>query len=194
MISYSQTAIDGHNSKYDKQEHLTENNGDDNNDESSEFDDNNRDGDYKQRDSSDDDDDLSVAAHKPGVPKSLFDYSDNEFDHLLNNKDLDEDVKRIEYAYSRKRESIGCRKGTLLKEGPQEPSYEGMTAAKERAARKEYQNKRKKWRDQTRSNRLWAKKMTKFNDDDFTGNLCPTLRPMSDVCATHLERGHLFPD
>ncbi len=46
MISYAQLAIDGHNSKYDKQEHLTENNGDDNDDESSEFDDDNRDGDY----------------------------------------------------------------------------------------------------------------------------------------------------
>jgi hypothetical protein len=32
------------------------------------------------------------------------------------------------------------------------------------------------------------------NDSAFTGNLCPTLRPMSDVCITHLERGHSFPD
>ncbi len=47
MISYDQTAIDGHNSKYDEQEHLSKNNGDDNDDESSEFDDNNRDRDYK---------------------------------------------------------------------------------------------------------------------------------------------------
>jgi hypothetical protein len=96
MISYAQTAIDGHNSKYDKQEHLTENNGDDNDGESSEFDDDNRDGDYKQRDSSDDEDDLNLAVHKPGVPNCLFDYSDNEFDHLLDDKDLDKDVKRIE--------------------------------------------------------------------------------------------------
>jgi hypothetical protein len=54
MISYAKTAIEGHTSEYDKQEHLTENNGDDNDDESSEVDDNDRDGDYKQRDSSDD--------------------------------------------------------------------------------------------------------------------------------------------
>jgi hypothetical protein len=107
MISYAQLAIDGHNSKYDKQEHLTENKGDDNDDESSKFDDNNRDRDYKQRDSSDDDDDLNLAVRKPGVPNSLFDYSDDEFDHLLDDKDLDEDVKRIEYADSRKRESLG---------------------------------------------------------------------------------------
>ncbi len=139
MISYAQFAIYGHNSKYDEQEHLTENNGNDNDDESSEFDDDNRDGDdYKQRDSSDDDDDLNLAVHKPGVPNSLFDYSDNEFDHLLDNKDLDEDVKRIEYANLRKRESLGRRKGTLLEGGPQEPSYEGMTAAEERAAIEEY--------------------------------------------------------
>jgi hypothetical protein len=96
MISYAQTAIDGHNSKYNEQEHLTENNDDDNDDKSSEFDDDNRDGDYKQRDSSDDDDDLNLAVRKPGVPNSLFDYSDDELDHLLDNKDLDEDVKRIE--------------------------------------------------------------------------------------------------
>jgi hypothetical protein len=75
--------------------------------------------------------------HKPGVPNSLFNYSDNEFDHLLDDKDLDEDVKRIEYADLRKRESLGHRKGTLFKGGPQEPSYEEMTAAKERAAMEE---------------------------------------------------------
>ncbi len=69
-----------------------------------------------------------------------------------------------------------------------------MTAGKERVAREEYQYKRKKWRDQTRSERLWAKKTTDFNDNDFTGNLSPTLHTMSDVCAAHLERGHSFPD
>jgi hypothetical protein len=69
-----------------------------------------------------------------------------------------------------------------------------MTAGKERVAREEYQNKRKKWREQTRSERLQAKKMTNFNDNDFTGNLSPTLHTMSDVCAAHLKRGHSFPD
>jgi hypothetical protein len=39
---------------------------------------------------------LSLAAHKPVLPTSLFDYSDDEFDHLLDDKELDEDVKRIE--------------------------------------------------------------------------------------------------
>jgi hypothetical protein len=194
MISYAKTAIEGHTSEYDKQEHLTKNNEDDNNDESSEVDDDNRDKDYKQRDSSDDDDSLSLAAHKPVFPTSLFNYSDNDVDHLLDNKKLDEDAKRIEYANSRKRDTIGHCKGTLLKGGPQEPSYEWMTAGKERVAREEYQNERKKWRDQTRSERLRAKKTTNFNDNDFTGNLSPTLRTMSDVCTAHLKRGHLFPD
>jgi hypothetical protein len=163
-------AIEGHTSEYDEQEHLTKNNGDDNNDESSEVDDDDRDGDYKQRDSSDDDDDLSLAERKPVFPMSLFEYSDDDFDHLLDDKELDEDAKRIEYADSRKRDTIGHLKGALLEGGPQEPSYEGMTAGKERAAREEYQNKRKKWRDQTRSERLRAKKTTDFNDNDFTGN------------------------
>jgi hypothetical protein len=170
-------------------------NGDNNNDELSEVDDDDRDGDYKQVESSDDDDDLSLAARKLVLPTSLFDYSDDEFDHLLDDKELDEDAKRIEYANLRKRETIGRCKGTLLKEGPQEPSYEEMMAGKEKAARKEYQNKRKKWRDQKRSKRLQANNTTDFNDDDFTSNLFPTLRTMSDVCATHLERDHLlFPD
>jgi hypothetical protein len=135
MISYAKKAIEGHTSKYNGQEHLTENNGDDNNDESSEVDDDNRDGDYKQRDSSDDDDDLSLAAHKLVFPTSLFEYSDDDFDHLLDNKELDEDAKRIEYAYSRKRDTIGHRKGALLKGDPQEPSYERMMDGKERVAR-----------------------------------------------------------
>ncbi len=194
MISYAKKAIEGHTSKYDGQEHLTKNNGDDNNDKSSEADDDNRDGDYKQRDSSDDDDNLSLAACKPVFPTSLFEYSDNDFDHLLDNKELDEDAKTIEYANSRKRDTIGCRKGAPLKGGPQELSYEGMMAGKERVAREKYQYKRKKWSDQTRSKRMRAKKTTDFNDDDFTGNLSPTLHTMSDVCAAHLERGHLFPD
>jgi hypothetical protein len=56
-----------------------------------------------------------------------------------------------------------------------------MTAGKEKAAREECQNKRKKWRDQTRSKRLQANNTTNFNDDDFTGNLSPTLHTMSDV-------------
>jgi hypothetical protein len=95
-ISYAKKAIEGHTSKYDGQEHLTKNNGDNNNDESSEVDDDDRDGDYKQRDSSDDDNDLSLAVCKPVFPTSLFEYSDNNFDHLLDNKELDEDAKRIE--------------------------------------------------------------------------------------------------
>ncbi len=142
--------------------------------------------------SSDDDNDLSLAARKPVLPTSLFDYSDDEFDHLLDDKELDEDAKRIEYANSRKREIIGHRKGTLLKGGPQEPSYEGMTAGKEKVAMEEYQNKRKKWRDETRSKRLWANNTTDFNDDDFTGKLSPTLRTMSDVCTTS-QKGSFVP-
>jgi hypothetical protein len=98
MISYAKKDIEGHTSKYNKQEHLTKNNGDDNNDESSEVDDDDRDVDYKQKDSSDDDDDLSLAAHKPVFPTSLFEYSGNDFDHLLEDEELDEDAKRIEYA------------------------------------------------------------------------------------------------
>ncbi len=106
MISYAKTAIEGHTSKYNEQEHLTKNNGDENDDESSDVDENNRDGDYKQRDSSDDNDDLSLAVRKPVLPTSFFDYSDDEFDHLLEDEELGEDAKRIEYAGSRKRDTI----------------------------------------------------------------------------------------
>jgi hypothetical protein len=35
----------------------------------------------------------------------------------LDDKDLDEDVKRIEYTHLRKRESLGRHKGTLFKAG-----------------------------------------------------------------------------
>ncbi len=82
---------------------------------SSEVYDNNQDGDYKQGETSDDDDNLSLAVHKPVLPTSLIIYSDNEFDHLLDNRELDEDAKRIEYADLRKRETSRCHKGTLLK-------------------------------------------------------------------------------
>jgi hypothetical protein len=194
MISYAKTAIEGNTSEYDEQDHLTKKKVDNNNGELSEVDDDDRDEDYKQVESSEDDNNLSLAARKLVLPTSFFDYSDNEFDHLLDDKELDENAKRIEYANSRKRETIGRSKGTLLRGGPHKPSYEGMMAGKEKAAREEYQNKRKKWRDQTRSERLRANNMTNFNDDDFTGNFSPTLHTMSDVCAAHLERGHSFPD
>ncbi len=78
----------------------------------------------------------------------------------MDDKDLDEDVKRIECANLRRRESLGRQKRTILEGGPQEPSYEGMTAAKERVAREEYRMLRKKWRDQRRSDRLQAQKTT----------------------------------
>ncbi len=113
---------------------------------------------------------------------------------FLDDKDLDEDVKRIKCADSRRRESLGRQKGTILEGGPQDPSYEEMMAAKERVVKEEYQMLRKKWREQRRSNRLQAQKTTDFNDSDFTCNLCPFLHPMSDVCVTHLQRGHSFPD
>ncbi len=41
---------------------------------------------------------------------------------------------------------------------------------------------------------MQAQKTTDFNDGDFTGKLCPTLRLISDVCVAHLQRGDSFPD
>jgi hypothetical protein len=116
MISYAKKAIEGHTSEYNKQEHLTKNNGDDNNDESSEVDDDDRDKDYKQRDSADDDDDLSLEARKPVFPASLFEYSDNDFDHLLDDKELDEDTKRIEYADSRRETQLDIIRELISRE------------------------------------------------------------------------------
>ncbi len=66
--------------------------------------------------SSDDDNNLSLAAGKPVLPTSLFDYYNDEFDHLLHEKELDENAKKIEYANSRKRETIGRRKELFSRE------------------------------------------------------------------------------
>jgi hypothetical protein len=84
MISYSKATINA---------------GSDNDDKSSDIDDD-RDGDYKQVECSDDDDDLNLTGFKPVVSTNLFDYSEDEFDHHFDEKELDEDAKRIEYADS----------------------------------------------------------------------------------------------
>ena len=48
----------------------------------------------------------TTIAKMPMVLNKLIDYSDDEFDHLLDYEELDEDANRIEYADSKKRETI----------------------------------------------------------------------------------------
>jgi hypothetical protein len=55
-------------------------------------------------------------------------------------------------------------------------------------------NERKKFRDASRRERLQAGKGSSFNDDDYTGDLTPMLRPMMQVNLSRLKQGQTFPD
>ena len=51
----------------------------------------------------------------------MFDYSDDDDDYLLDDDELNEDSKRIEESYLRKKVPVGRRKGNLLLGGLEEP-------------------------------------------------------------------------
>ena len=84
----------------------------------------------------------------------LFQYSDNDYDHLYN-EDIDKDEKRIENSDSNKRVKVGCGRVNLIPGGQSSPpNYDGMTAAKADDAKKWYSSDRQKVREELRPERL----------------------------------------
>jgi hypothetical protein len=130
------------------------------------------------------------------VPTKGFEYSDDDddFDHLLDDDDINEEDKRIEKMDSKSRIPTGRRRGNLIQGGPVAPNYKLMSASEASDARIEYQSLRKTYRDGIRRERLRGNKGESFNEADYTGDLTPTLRPMELVLSTRLQLGHTFPE
>jgi hypothetical protein len=73
--------------------------------------------DYESVESVDDDRDADF------VPKGFESSDDDDFDHLLNDDDINEEDRRIENMDSKSRIPTGCRRGNLIMGGPVAPNY-----------------------------------------------------------------------
>jgi len=138
--------------------------------------------DYESIESVDDDRDGDF------VPK-LFSSDDDDFDHLLNDDDINEEVRRIKNMDSKSRIPTGRSRGNLIMGGPVAPNYKLMSASEASEARIEYQSSCKNYRDGICRERLRANKGSSFNEVDYTGDLTPTLHPMALVLSARLQVG-----
>jgi hypothetical protein len=107
-----------------------------------------------------------------------FESDDDDFDHLLNDDDIDDEDRRIKKMDSKSRIPSGRRRGNLIHGGPAAPNYKLMSASEANEARIEYQSLRKTYRDGIRRERLRGNKGESFDEGEYTGDLTPTLRPM----------------
>jgi len=150
----------------DAEEHIF---GDDDND--------SKNGDYKDRGEDHDDDSESVG---------LFGYADGDYNHL-DDDDLNEDERLIVNTDIKKRVKEGCHQGNLITGGPVVPNYDGMSVTKAHDAKHTYLTQRKKFRDGLRRERLQAGKGSVLKDNDYSGDLTPTLRTMTAVSLSRLK-------
>ena len=74
------------------------------------------------------------------------------------------------------------------------PNYDGMSVAEAHEAKQTYLTQRKKFRDGLRWERLQAGKGSAFVDNDYSGDLTPTLRTMTAVSLSRLKLGQNFPE
>ena len=51
-----------------------------------------------------------------------------------------------------------------------------------------------KFREELHQERLWAANGGSFNEKDYTGDVTPTLCPMTQVMNSHLKKGQTVPD
>ena len=119
--------------------------------------------DYESVESVDDDRDGDF------VPK-LFSSDDDDFDHLLNDDDINEEVRRIKNMDSKSRIPTGRRRGNLIMGGPVASNYKFMSASEASEARSEYQSLCKNYRDGICHERLRGNKGSSFDELDYMGD------------------------
>ena len=130
---------------------------------------------------------------KDYVPPGCYS-DDDDFDHL-NDDDIDEEDRRItDMQRSKSPVRTGRRRGNLISGGPVAPNYSLMTPEEADEERKKYNAERKTWRDSRRRDRLRGNKGSSFDESEYTGDLTPTLRPMTLVQASRLQVGQTFPE
>jgi hypothetical protein len=120
------------------------------------------------------------------------DYLDDNVDYLMDDNDLDEEERRIEYADTKKKEKVWHCCMNCIKGEPQEPLYKGMTAAEATEAEKMYKKDQKRYLDETWPWRMTALEGSPFSANHFTGNQSPMLHIMADVCCCCLPSGQTF--
>jgi hypothetical protein len=147
--------------------------------------------DYDSAGSGDDDGDNSRDADF--VPKLSESSDDDDFNHL-NDDDINEEDRRIKNRDSKTQIPTGRHQGNLIMGGPVAPNYKFMSASEASVARREYQNMRKNYRDGIRREKLRGNKGSSFDELDYTGDLTPTLRPMTLVILACLKLGQTFPE
>ena len=137
---------------------------------------------------------MMVIIHGTKIVPKLFESSDDDdFDHL-NDDDINEEDRRIENMDSKSRIPTGRRRGNLIMGGPVAPNYKCMSASESSDAKREYQTLRKSYRDGICRERLRRNKSSSFNELDYTGDLTPTLRPMTLVLSARLQVHQTFPE
>jgi len=142
-------------------------------------------------DASEDCDDSRDKDYVP--PQSSFNSDDDDFDHL-HDDDIDEEDRRITDMQSKSPIRTGRRRGNIILGGPVPPNYSVMSPDEADEARKKFQAERKTWRDSRRRDRLRGNKGSSFDHSEYTGDLTPTLRPMTLVQASRLRVGQTFPE
>lgn len=149
--------------------------------------------DYDGGEDLDDEDEDYVSARAEDGDDSRDPYDDDDFDHL-NDDDIDEEDRRITNMQSKSRIPTGRRRGNLILGGPVAPNYSVMSPEEVLEARRKFQADRKNWRDARRRDRLRGNKGSSFDNSEYTGDLTPTLRPMTLVQTSRLQVGLTFPD
>ena len=119
----------------------------------------------------------------------LFEYSDNDNDHFIDDDKLNEDSRRIEEAASRKKACVRRHKGALLMGGPEEPDYCGMTAVEANMAREKFELERKRWREGKLLQQLWAQKTKDFKYCRLFQRLNPYSAYDRSSCGSSLAEG-----
>ena len=76
----------------------------------------------------------------------LFEYSDNDYNHL-DDDDINEEEMRIKNGDIKKRAKTGRHRGNLIVGGLVQPKYDLMSVAEAHEARLQFLSDRKKFRD-----------------------------------------------
>jgi len=118
----------------------------------------------------------------------------DDFDHLLDDDDINDEDRIIEKMASKSRIPTSRRRDNIIPGGPVAPNYKLMSASEASDARIEYQRLQKIYRDSIRRERLRGNKGESFDEEDYTGDLTPTLRPMVLVLSARLQVGPMFPE
>ena len=142
-------------------------------------------------DKTDDDDTHRKKKHRSKYANEL-DYSDKDNDFLLNDDDLNDETRLIEYMDTKRKGDLNGnrqRRGNLILGGPECRDTTNMTEDEKR----QYRKTRKEYTDRLRIDRMKRDPEDTLPSDDFTGCCTPHLCTEAEVEFNGLQVGHTFP-